>query len=66
MATWPVDETVPDGWRRSESALPLIWRIATGGPEDESIQIIGYTESADCGVSTAAKATRRRATARGA
>lgn len=65
MATWPVSEAPPDGWQRSEYTLPLIWRIATGGPEDEAVTIDGYTESADCGISNVRLAGGKVATTRG-
>jgi len=49
FGTCPLDEEPPAGWRRSGST-PLIWRVATGEPADDAVEVIGYTATADCGV----------------
>ena len=40
FGTWPRDEDPPAGWERSGST-PLIWRVATGEPADNAVELIG-------------------------
>jgi hypothetical protein len=64
MTSWPV----PEGWQRSDGMFPLvIWRVATGEPADNAVEIEAYTSTADCGLSSVANAKRgKKATARSA
>jgi hypothetical protein len=68
MTSWPLDEPVPEGWQRSDGMFPLvIWRVATGEPADNAVEIEAYTSTADCGLSSVANAKRgKKATARSA
>ena len=49
-AAWPADQPVPDGWVRVDG-WPLIERVATGEPADAAVEVSGYVETVDCGVS---------------
>jgi hypothetical protein len=68
MASWLLDEPVPEGWQRSDGMFPIvIWRVATGEPEDNAVEIEAYTSTADCGRSAVANARHgKKATVRGA
>jgi hypothetical protein len=56
-AAWAADQPVPDGWVRVDG-WPLIERIATGEPADTAIEVSGYVETVDCGVSGVKRVTR--------
>lgn len=61
VSTWPLDEDLPVGWQRSEGMSPIvIWRIADGGPLDDAVEILGYTDTPDCGITHGQASTRRR------
>lgn len=57
FGVWALDAEPPVGWQRS-GATPLIWRIATGEPADGAVKVIGYTETADCGVTNVKRGRR--------
>jgi hypothetical protein len=50
LGVWPPEDDPPAGWQRSDGARILVWRIMTGEAADHAVETIGYTDSADCGV----------------
>jgi hypothetical protein len=49
FGTWPLNEDPPPGWQRSGTVL--IWRVATGEPADDAVEVIGYSQTVNLGVS---------------
>lgn len=58
MGIWPLKEEPPRGWCRQPpgppvTPSPIVWRVADGSPLDDAVEIAGYMETIDCGLSNA-------------